>query len=636
MSRISYARMDEYAELTHFLKTGSYPFHLWDKLSSTQKKDRKRVLRRLEKNHVLEGATLYYVKPKSDFKRRVILLEEEKQRILKQAHDDRGHMGYHRTLNHVSEFYFWKSLTQCVKSYVQSCEQCQKVNPCGFDKEKSELHPIPVKSVWNHIEIDLITMPTSKNDNKYKYILTVIDIFSKWATAFPISDKKAETIACHLYKLFLDKGFPKIISSDQGREFINDTFEKLTKLNKVEHRVSSAYHPQTQGLVERFNQTLQNMLLKMLGGEDQSGWDVYLDECVYCYNAGVQESTKEKPFLVMYGREPVQLSDATVCVAVDPTATLVQLKEQREILFSNVKANIKAAQMKQKIQYASRRKPKKSFKPGDKVLVFNSRKASRKGSKMQSSWRGLYIIAEVFPKSLYRLKNPHSGSCLEKKVNSTLLKRYVTRSKETSVKAQCKEPTVCEKEKKAENVGDGNSPTCEKLPAVFNPPTISERRNMAKLLCVPGIIQPPRMTVCEGGLGVPDKIFKVAGDGNCYFRALSYLLSGTEENHAIIRSKLVERMSSIEVSSYLKLYLNCEVSKYLIESKMKTLGTWATDAEIIATAHIFKIDIQVFAKYGHKMEWQRYRSDIRVPHSSRAALLMQNFNFHFEPVLSVK
>lgn len=187
-----------------------------------------------------------------------------------------------------------------------------------------------------------------------------------------------------------------------------------------------------------------------------------------------------------------------------------------------------------------------------------------------------------------------------------------------------------------ENVEDGSFRACEKLPAAFNPPTISERRNMAKLLCVPGIIQPPRMTVCEGGLGVPDKIFKVARDGNCYFRALSYLLSGTEENHGIIRKQLVEKMSSIEVSTYLKSYLNCEVSKYLIDSKMKTLGTWATEAEIIATAHIFKIDIQVFAKYGHKMEWQRYRSDIRVPHSSRSALFMQNVYFHFEPVLSVK
>ena len=91
--------------------------------------------------------------------------------------------------------------------------------------------------------------------------------------------------------------------SDQGREFVNSLNGELFKLTRVNHIISTAYHPQTNGLVEKFNETLQRSLLKIVR-ENQGNWCKYLEQVVFAYNTSKQASTKYSPFFVLYGREP--------------------------------------------------------------------------------------------------------------------------------------------------------------------------------------------------------------------------------------------------------------------------------------------------------------------------------------------
>lgn len=93
----------------------------------------------------------------------------------------------------------------------------------------------------------------------------------------------------------------KIVITDQGREFINKVNKKLFQKFKTEHRITTAYHPQTNGLVERFNQTLQRSLVK-LANEDQDNWDEYLDGVLFAYRTSHHKSTKLTPFELMYCR----------------------------------------------------------------------------------------------------------------------------------------------------------------------------------------------------------------------------------------------------------------------------------------------------------------------------------------------
>lgn len=96
-------------------------------------------------------------------------------------------------------------------------------------------------------------------------------------------------------------GCTRVVISDQGREFVNKVNKRLFGMTKTQHRISSAYHPQTNGLVERFNQTLQRSLVKFVN-ENQNDWDDKLDGVLFAYRTAVQKSTKHTPFELMYCR----------------------------------------------------------------------------------------------------------------------------------------------------------------------------------------------------------------------------------------------------------------------------------------------------------------------------------------------
>ncbi len=138
-----------------------------------------------------------------------------------------------------------------VKELCKYCDKCQHTNNV-LQKPRSKLHPIPVSKVWDRVGIDLVgPLPETKCGNKY--IVTLSDYFSKWPEAAPLKSKCAEGVADFLFDVFCRHGWPKIIQSDQGREFINAVNSYLFKSTNIQHCISSAYHPQTNGLDERFS-----------------------------------------------------------------------------------------------------------------------------------------------------------------------------------------------------------------------------------------------------------------------------------------------------------------------------------------------------------------------------------------------
>ena len=96
-------------------------------------------------------------------------------------------------------------------------------------------------------------------------------------------------------------GCPKIFISDQGREFVNKVNENLFRHCNIQHRVSSAYHPQTNGLVERYNQTLQRSLVKLVN-QQQDNWDDFIDGVLFAYRTSIRKSTGITPFELIYCR----------------------------------------------------------------------------------------------------------------------------------------------------------------------------------------------------------------------------------------------------------------------------------------------------------------------------------------------
>ena len=131
-----------------------------------------------------------------------------------------------------------------------------------------------------------------------------MDYFTKWPYAVAIRDKSAETLASALY-ICMVMGFPAVNSSGQGREFVNGIIKQLVEKTKASQRISTTYHPQTNGLVEHYNKTIQCMILKTCSPE-QDDWDKNLKEIVFAYRSMVHSTTKMFSFQVMFGRKPIQ------------------------------------------------------------------------------------------------------------------------------------------------------------------------------------------------------------------------------------------------------------------------------------------------------------------------------------------
>ena len=178
-------------------------------------------------------------------------------------------------ISHVVHMYF------TITFQVRRCEVCQRNNR-KFDKPSLLLHPIPVSDTWKKVGIDLIQLPKSHNGNQY--CITLTDYFSKWPEAETVPTKEASHVATFLLKVIFRHGSPKEIVSDQGTEFCNQLIDLLEKHTGFKHKVTSAYHPQSNGLDERMNQMFKCKLRKLVN-EGMNDWDELLDNILFAYRS---------------------------------------------------------------------------------------------------------------------------------------------------------------------------------------------------------------------------------------------------------------------------------------------------------------------------------------------------------------
>ena len=162
---------------------------------------------------------------------------------------------------------------------------------------KPLLTPIPVAGPC--VGVDVISFVKSRRGNSYAAVF--VDYLIKWPEVFPVADQTALTIARLLVtKIIPQHGVPSQLLSDRESAFLSSLMFENYRLMGIKKLNTTAYHPQTDGLVERFNRTLSDMLAKTvaIGGKD---WDDCLPYVLFAYRASPQESTGESPFFLLYG-----------------------------------------------------------------------------------------------------------------------------------------------------------------------------------------------------------------------------------------------------------------------------------------------------------------------------------------------
>ena len=201
--------------------------------------------------------------------------------VLKLLHDDSGHQGRDRTTSLVRSRFFWPGLESDVEKKVKSCDRCirRKSNP----GPSAELINITSTQPMELVCIDFLTLERSKGG--FEKILVITDHFTRYSQAFPTRNELAKTTAKVLFENFIvHYGFPARLHSDQGRNFESSVIQELCSLAGVEKSRTTPYHPMGNGMVERFNQTLLNML-GTLENHKKEDWKSYVAPLVHSYNA---------------------------------------------------------------------------------------------------------------------------------------------------------------------------------------------------------------------------------------------------------------------------------------------------------------------------------------------------------------
>ena len=180
------------------------------------------------------------------------------QAALHQAHDvpGAGHQGQEKTLQILRLDAYWVGMASDVNEHCQNCTLCQqaKLN----SPPKAPLVSLPVGRPWEMLAVDVLEVPISNHGNRY--LLVVQDYFTKWAEAFPMPDQTAKRITNILIGLCATMGLPQIIHSDQGRNFESAILHQTLQAFGVTKSHTSAYHPQGDGMVERLNRSILQIL----------------------------------------------------------------------------------------------------------------------------------------------------------------------------------------------------------------------------------------------------------------------------------------------------------------------------------------------------------------------------------------
>ena len=411
--------LEQYSILVNYLKTQQYPVGYLEK-------DKQR-LQQQSKHFLIINEQLYKKNRRKEPTNPLRVLRiHETEAILKYMHEDilTGHFGYEGTYQRIATKYWWNGMGTTIKDFVKSCSICQLT---GTRTTKTPLHPIKIGQPFERIVIDLVgPCPITTQNNRY--IVTAIDYFTRWPEAKAIPNKQATTIARFIFEEIICRhGCPKEIQSDNGTEFVNEIIKELANQFNIKWKFSSPYHPQTNGIIERFNRTMCSVLQKYCIAFENE-WDQYISAALFAYRTLRNSTTKHEPFFLTYGRD--------ARLPIDPLDPVEELTEEQILhrIYSMIdklttvqneaKQNTIEKQQKSKQRHDSKIQHIKEFQIGDKVLLYDIKQYTTHGNKFQPQWKTeWYYIHENFKNGTYRIRN-QKDQLIKQPINGKQLKQY--------------------------------------------------------------------------------------------------------------------------------------------------------------------------------------------------------------------
>ena len=308
-----------------------------------------------------------------------------------------GHFGTSKTLAKVRECFYWVGQRKDVAAWCSGCLSCATRKPPPA-KLRAPLQLDPAVRPLQRVAMDIMgPLPETSRGNKY--ILVIADYFTKWSEAYPIPNMEAITVAKCLVNEFICRfGVPEQLHSDQGRNFESKVIKNICDLLQIRKTRTSPYHPQSDGLVERFNRTLLN-LLSIAVVDAERDWDVQLPLLMFAYRTSMHETNGVTPFEMMFGREVVlpehlmfNLPVSTEQVLQEGVEYVDYLKKRFQLVHQYVRQNAQKGMQRQKTGYDQKENTRCVFRKGDHVWLYTPAVPKGKSPKFHRPWQGPYQV----------------------------------------------------------------------------------------------------------------------------------------------------------------------------------------------------------------------------------------------------
>ena len=315
--------------------------------------------------------------------------------IVQEAHGQilTGHDGIAKTKERILQSYYWPNIDKDVTLHIRSCQRCQ-TRRVDHRPKPHLLTPLPQCSEMNQrVHVDLYG-PLKTSESGKKFILVMTDAFSKYAEVTAVHNKEATTVGEAIFNRWICRfGCPLEVVSDGGKEFVNKLSKELYSKLNIKHSMTTAYHPQCNAQVERFNQTVSKYLASFT---DQStlDWELYLAPLAFSYNTSLHRTTRATPFALTFGQEARLPSfpnpDIQRQYGESPPAEWMQrLQYGRQLA---AQQSMRASQTME--QNYNKKAEQTNYQVGQLILL-KEENFLHKNRKLASQWSGPYKIVKV-------------------------------------------------------------------------------------------------------------------------------------------------------------------------------------------------------------------------------------------------
>ncbi|KZS03385.1 Uncharacterized protein APZ42_033841 [Daphnia magna] len=324
---------------------------------------------------------------------RLCVPQSFRDELMRACHHDitAGHLGLTQTLHKIQSRYYWPGMGEDIRDFLRKCRECQSR-----------------KSVYHRLA-GFLEIERSGNTN----IVVAIDYVTKWAETKALPRAGATEVADFLVKCVrLHHSAPHQLTTEEGCCFMAEVTQKVLQAMETNHTPTTAYRLQANGLVERLNHTLADML-SMYVSADHRNWDESLPFVTFEYNTSRQESTGRTPFYLVYERETILPVDG----ALNSDPNLVPIHDQDPAEWAlerlqrarhEVQRLSVAVHEKQKIRYEDGCREAPTYLPGEKVSIYKPVRKVGKTEKLLHRWFGPYAVVRQTTPSNYELRRGRS------------------------------------------------------------------------------------------------------------------------------------------------------------------------------------------------------------------------------------